>query len=229
MADFTIYIGNKNYSSWSLRGWLPLKQTGAAFKEVVIPLYIPGSHEEILRHSPSGKVPALQHGTRNIWESLAIGEYLAEIFPEVRLWPEDAGARAFARAVSTEMHAGFANLRRELTMNMRRSIPGVVPSPDAQAEIDRIQEIWRTCRARYGDGGPFLFGHFTVADAMYAPVVTRFRTYHVALDRECEAYAAAVWALPSMQEWLTAAQREKIIIEKFELNPAQASSEASRA
>ena len=220
MAEFTIYIGNKNYSSWSLRGWLPLKQAGVAFKEVVIPLYMPGSHEEILRHSPSGKVPALQHGTRSIWESLAIGEYLAEILPESRLWPADPSVRAFARAISTEMHSGFANVRRELTMNMRRSIAGIIPSADAQAEIDRIQEIWRTCLARYGQGGPFLFGHFTVADAMYAPVVSRFRTYHVALDQDCQAYADAIWALPSMQEWLAAARQEKIVIEKFELNPA---------
>jgi glutathione S-transferase len=219
MADFTIYIGNRVYSSWSLRGWLPLKHLGVPFDEVMIPLYGAGSTDAILRRSPSGKVPALHHQGRTIWESLAIGEYLAEQFPAARLWPEDAGARALARAVSAEMHAGFANLRRELTMNLRRIIPGRRFTPDALAEIERVKAIWRDCRTRYGRGGPFLFGAFTIADAMFAPVVTRFRTYEIALGAEDAAYAGAIWALPAMRAWCDAAARETIVIDKFEYEP----------
>jgi glutathione S-transferase len=219
MADFTIYIGNRVYSSWSLRGWLPLKQLGVQFDEIVIPLYTEGSRTEILRHSPSGKVPALHHRDRVIWESLAIGEYLAEQFPEAKLWPDDASARAAARAVSAEMHGGFLNLRRELAMNLRRVIPRRVFTADALAEIARIHEIWRDSRARFGQGGPFLFGHFTIADAMFAPVVTRFRTYEIALDAACKCYADAVWNLPAMQKWLAAARQETIVIDKFEYEP----------
>ena len=219
MADFTIYIGNRVYSSWSLRGWLPLKQLGVAFDEVAIPLYVDGSKDAILRQSPSGKVPALRHGDRTIWESLAIGEYLAEQFPSARLWPEDAGARALARSVSNEMHAGFAALRVELSMNLRRIIPGRRFSAEALAQVERVKAIWRDCRARHGAGGPFLFGHFTIADAMYAPVVTRFRTYEIALDPVCAAFADAVWKLPAMRAWCEAAAQEAIVIDKFEYEP----------
>jgi glutathione S-transferase len=219
MPDFTIYIGNRVYSSWSLRGWLPLKHLDVPFEEVMIPLYSEGSKDTILRRSPSGKVPALHHRGRTIWESLAIGEYLAEQFPSARLWPEEAGARALARAVSSEMHAGFAALRVELSMNLRRIIPGRRFSADALAQIERVQAIWRECRARYGQGGPFLFGPFTIADAMYAPVVTRFRTYDITLDPVCAAYADAVWNLPAMQAWCEAAAQETIVIDKFEYEP----------
>ncbi|HEY5211334.1 MAG TPA: glutathione S-transferase family protein [Stellaceae bacterium] len=219
MPDFIIYIGNRVYSSWSLRGWLPLKQLGVPFEEVMIPLYDEGSKDAILRQSPSGKVPALHHKGRMVWESLAIGEYLAEEFPAARLWPEEAGARALARAVSAEMHAGFANLRVELSMNLRRIIPGRRFSPDALAQIARVQAIWRDCRARHGAGGPFLFGHFTIADAMYAPVVTRFRTYGIELDPMCETYAEAIWELPAMIAWCEAAAKETIVIDKFEYEP----------
>ncbi len=219
MADFTIYIGNRIYSSWSLRGWLPLKHLGVPFDEVMIPLYVDGSKDTILRQSPSGKVPALHYRGRTMWESLAIGEYLAEQFPAAKLWPEDAGARAFARSVSNEMHAGFGALRLELSMNLRRVIPGRRFTADALAQVERIKTIWRDCRARYGTGGPYLFGHFTIADAMYAPVVTRFRTYEIALDPVCAAYADAVWKLPAMQAWCDAAANETIVIEKFEYEP----------
>lgn len=219
MADFTIYIGNRVYSSWSLRGWLPLKHLGVPFEEVMIPLYVDGSKDTILRQSPSGKVPALHHQGRTIWESLAIGEYLAEQFPAAKLWPEDPGARAFARSVSNEMHAGFGALRLELSMNLRRIIPGRRFSADALTQVDRVEEIWRDCRARYGNGGPLLFGHFTIADAMYAPVVARFRTYEISLDPVCAAYADAVWKLPAMQAWCDAAAKETIVIDKFEYEP----------
>jgi len=219
MADFTIYIGNRVYSSWSLRGWLPLRHLGVAFEEVLIPLYVGGSKETILRQSPSGKVPALHDRGRVIWESLAIGEYLAERFPAAKLWPDDADARARARAVSSEMHAGFAHLRVELAMNLRRIIPDRRFTPEALGQIERIKAIWRDCRSRCGGNGPFLFGAFTIADAMYAPVVTRFRTYEIPLDPVCAAYADAVWDLPAMQAWCDAAATETIRIDKFEYEP----------
>jgi len=215
MPEFTIYIGNKNYSSWSLRAWLMVKQTGAAFREVLIPLYQPQSRPELLRHSPSGKVPALAHGEVTVWESLAIGEYLAELFPEAKLWPESREARAAARAVSQEMHAGFLPLRRHFPMNMRSIFERAI-IPEIQGDIDRITALWHDCRKQFGIGGPFLFGGFTIADAMYAPVVSRFRTFKVPLDPEADAYAAAVAAWPAYQEWLAAARNEPMIIEQWE-------------
>lgn len=215
MAEFTIYIGNKNYSSWSFRAWLMLKQTGAAFDEVVIPLYEPPSKAEILRRTPSGKVPALVHGAVTVWESLAIGEYLAERFPRARLWPEAPEARALARAVSHEMHAGFLPLRRHFPMNMRGVFERAA-IPEIQGDIDRIGALWRDCRRRFGAGGDFLFGAFTIADAMYAPVVSRFRTFQLALSGEVEAYAAAVVAWPAYQEWLAAARKEPMVLPQWE-------------
>ena len=216
MADFTIYLGNKNYSSWSLRPWLALKQTGAEFEEVVIPLSEGATRGTILRHSPSGKVPALKHKDLTIWDSLAICEYLAEIFPEAKLWPADAAARATARAVSAEMHSGFAALRNHLPMNVRSSFPNRGVTPEVQADINRVTAIWRDCRKRFGAGGAFLFGAFSNADAMYAPVVSRFRTYRIELDEVTQAYADAVWTLPALQEWAIAAGNEPMIIEGAE-------------
>jgi glutathione S-transferase len=216
MADFIIYIGNKNYSSWSLRGWLMLKHTGADFTEELIALDETSTRANILRHSPSAKVPALQHGEFVVWESLAIGEYLAELFPQTQLWPEAATARAVARAVSSEVHAGFAALRSYLPMNIRSSFPNRGVTPEVQADINRVTALWRDCRRRFGEGGAFLFGGFTTADAMYAPMVSRFRTYKIELDDETQRYADAVWALPMMQEWAAAARNEPAIIEKYE-------------
>jgi glutathione S-transferase len=217
MPDLTIYLGNKNYSSWSLRPWLVLKQTTVAFSEVVIPLYQPTSRETVLKYSPSGRVPALRHGDITVWESLAICEYLAESFPTFDLWPKDPAPRAVARAVSAEMHAGFRALREQLPMNIRSSFPGRAITPEVQADINRVMAIWRDCRARFGDGrGAFLFGHFTVADAMYAPIVTRFRTYRIELERDAEAYCDAIMGLPAMQEWIAAASNEPMIVEQFE-------------
>lgn len=215
MPEFTIYIGNKNYSSWSLRAWLILKQTRAAFREVVIPIGRPTTRAEILRHSPSGKVPALAHDRVTVWDSLAIGEYLAELFPEAKLWPEGQEARAHARAVSQEMHAGFLPLRQHFPMNMRSVFERAI-IPEIQSDIDRITALWHECRKQFGAGGPFLFGSFTIADAMYAPVVSRFRTFKVPLERETEAYAASVTAWPAYQEWLAAARNEPMIIEQWE-------------
>jgi glutathione S-transferase len=216
MAEFIIYLGNKNYSSWSMRPWLALKHTGAEFDEVVIPLYEPGSRATILGFSPSGRVPALRHGDHTVWGSLAICEYLAELFPAARLWPEDRARRAHARSVSAEMHAGFAALRQHLPMNIRSSFPGRGVTPEVQADINRIAAIWIQCRTRHAAGGPFLFGDFTIADAMYAPVVTRFRTYRVPLDEIAQAYADAVWALPAVQEWAVAAKNEPMVIDSAE-------------
>jgi len=216
MADITIYLGNRNYSSWSLRPWLALKQTGAAFDEEVIPLSEPTTRSTVLRFSPSGRVPALKHNELTVWDSLAMCEYLAETFPQAKLWPEDKAARAVARAVSAEMHSGFAALRDHLPMNMRSSFPNRGVTPDVQADINRITAIWRDCRKRFGANGLFLFGGFTIADAMYAPVVSRFRTYKIELEEETQAYTDAVWALPALQEWLTAAKNEPMIIESAE-------------
>jgi glutathione S-transferase len=217
MADFTIYIGNKNYSSWSLRAWLMLKAAGVPFQEVLIPLWQPDSKSEVLRHSPSGKVPALVQGDVTVWESLAIGEYLAEQVPAAGLWPKDNAARAAARAASAEMHAGFLPLRRHLPMNMRASVPGREIPPEVRLDIDRIAAIWRDCRRRFGAGGPHLFGRFTIADAMFAPVASRFRTYQIALDGQAQSYADALFAHPPLQEWESAARAEPMVVAQFEV------------
>jgi glutathione S-transferase len=160
-------------------------------------------------------VPALVHSDVTVWESLAIGEYLAELLPEAGLWPTDAAARAHARAISNEMHAGFQPLRRHFPMNMRSVFDREI-IPEAQGDIDRITSLWRDCRQRYGKGGDFLFGAFGIADAMYAPVVSRFRTYKLALDGEVEAYARAITAWPAYQEWLAGARNEPMVIEQYE-------------
>ncbi len=217
MSDLSIVIGNRNYSSWSLRAWLALAHTGAPFEEVMIPLSRPETKEAILRNSPAGKVPVLRHGDLTVWDSLAICEYLAEVFPEAGLWPAAADARAVARAVSAEMHSGFVALRSNMPMNVRASLRGKGRAPGVDADIARIVEIWETCRRRFGGGGAFLFGSFSVADAMFAPVISRFKTYDVALSDVCRAYADAVLALPAMQAWAAAARDEPYTIEEEEI------------
>jgi glutathione S-transferase len=217
MAEATLYIGNRNYSSWSLRGWLAVKQAGLPFDEVLIPLDEPNTRTELLRISPSGRVPALKHGERTVWDSLAIGEYLAELYPDKALWPADPAARAVARSISAEMHSGFAALRNHFPMNIRSSFPNRGVTPEVQADINRITALWRDQRRKLApDAGPFLFGHFTIADAMFAPVVSRFRTYRVELDELCQTYADAVWAMPAYREWQDAAGHEPMIIESAE-------------
>lgn len=213
MSDITIVLGNKRYSSWSLRPWLALKHTGAAFDEVVIPLYRDGSKEQILRHSPAGKVPILKQDGVTVWESLAICEYLADRFPAAGLWPADPALCALARSISTEMHGGFAALRQNLPMDLSRQGGDPARIAAAQADIDRVAQIWRDCRAAHGAGGPFLFGRFTNADAMYAPVVCRFRSHGVTLDPVCAAYADTVMDLPAMGEWRAAAAEEPWTLE----------------
>jgi glutathione S-transferase len=212
-----LVIGNKNYSSWSMRPWLALRANGIAFDEVFIPLYAgEADKKRILSFTHSGKVPALIDGDVTIWDSLAIIEYVAERFPEARLWPEDRAGRAHARSISAEMHSGFMALRNECGMNLHRPIGAVPLSDDARANIARIQEIWSDCRARYARLGPFLFGAFGGADAMFAPVVHRFRTYAVPVAPDAQAYMDAMMALPAFQEWMRAALAETLIIEKFE-------------
>jgi glutathione S-transferase len=202
-------IGNKNYSSWSLRAWLALERTGAPFTEVLVPLRQPGSREEIARWSPGGRVPALHHGDLVVWESLAICEYLAELFPQAKLWPEDRAARAHARAMCSEMHAGFMALRENMPFDLcNRDKRGQGMTPDVEKDIARISGMWRECRARWGGGGNLLFGHFTVADAFYAPIAGRFRTYAPPLDDVAHAYVEAIFAMPAMQAWLAAAEKE---------------------
>ncbi len=212
MSELCIHIGNKNYSSWSLRAWLALKQTGAAFAEVLIPLDQSDSRERLRSHSPSGRVPVLRHGDLVVWESIAIAEYLAERFPGARLWPASPAARAVARAVSAEMHAGFVALRTHLSMDMRSRYPGRGRTAEVAEDIGRIITLWTECRARFGSGGDYLFGSFGIADAMYAPVVSRFVTYGVELDGVAAAYRDAVWAWPALQEWVTAAHAEPWVI-----------------
>jgi len=208
MTRYTIVLGNKNYSSWSLRGWLPLKQTGAAFEEVVIPLRGPETRANILEHSPAGKVPILKTPDLVIWDSLAIAEYLAERHPDAGLWPTDGPARAVARSVTAEMHSGFPHLRQSLPMDMRNRRPDQMLSNETKADIRRIQTIWQDCRERYGARGDFLFGSFGIADAFFAPVVSRFVTYGIALDPVAATYRDAVMAWPDLKEWYTAAAGE---------------------
>ena len=212
MAKLQLVIGNKAYSSWSLRPWLLLRESGIAFDEIMIPLYQPDSPRKIRERSPSGRVPALIDGGTTLWDSLAICEYVAEKFPKAKGWPEDDRARAIARSVCAEMHSGFAAVRTELPMNLRGRRAGVTPSETARAEIDRIFEIWSDCRRQFGAGGDFLFGRFGIADAMYAPVVTRFATYGVALSGAVRDYSEAIQALPSLKEWTQAAREEDRVI-----------------
>jgi glutathione S-transferase len=209
MSELTLYIGNKNYSSWSLRAWLALKQVGTPFKEVVIPLEGPARQTSaILAHSPSGKVPALRYGEMVVWDSLAICEYLADEFKQSHLWPDDRIARATARSASAEMHSGFPALRSQLPMNLRRAPFTLTLTPEVQAEVARVVALWHECRRRFGAAGPFLFGRQTLADAMFAPVATRFRTYGVPMDDVTAAYVDAIHALPVMTEWIAASRLE---------------------
>src|SRR5258707_2399908 len=212
-----LVIGNKNYSSWSMRPWLALRASNIAFDEVFIPLYTGAADKQrILSFTHSGKVPALIDGDVTIWDSLAIIEYAAEKFPEARLWPEDRAHRAHARSISAEMHSGFAALRNECGMNLHRPVGEIALSDEAQANIARVQQIWIECRERYGKLGPFLFGEFGGADAMFAPVVHRFRTYAIPVAPEVQAYMDTMMSLPALQEWTSAGLAETLVIEKFE-------------
>lgn len=213
----TLVIGNKNYSSWSMRPWFAMKGAGIPFEEIVVSLYVPGGREEILKHTPSGKVPCLIDGGVTVWDSLAIMEYLNEKFPGKQLWPQDGVARALARSVSAEMHSSFQSLRSECGMNVRRKPARRDLAEQTLADIARIQQIWADCRSRYGAGGPFLFGAFSAADAMYAPVVSRFVSYAIDVTPASRAYMDAIAALPAWREWAEGAAMEPWVIEKFEM------------
>ena len=218
MAALKLAIGNKNYSSWSMRPWLALRANDIPFVETLIPLYTdnPADKEQILSFSRAGKVPVLVDGDVTVWDSLAIIEYAAERFPEAKLWPEDRASRAHARSVSAEMHSGFAALRNECGMNLHRPVRAIALSADAKANVARIEEIWRECRTRYGAKGPFLFGRFGAADAMYAPVVHRLRTYAIDVAPDTKAYMETMMALPAFQEWTREGLAETLLIAKFE-------------
>jgi glutathione S-transferase len=206
MADTTLVISSKNYSSWSLRGWLLTKFAGLDFEERMISLDDPAARAEILLLSSSILVPCLIHRGISVWDTMAIGEYLNEAVPEAQLLPADPAARARCRSICGEIHSGFNALRSALPMNLKSHRPGFTVWSAAQADIERVTMIWRDCFAAYD--GPFLFGRRSVADAMYAPVVTRFMTYDVTLDRDCAAYCRHIMALPEMIEWIEAAKLE---------------------
>ena len=212
-----LIIGNKNYSSWSLRPWLLLKQFKVDFDEIRIPLYLENSKAELLKHSPSGKVPALIDKELNIWDSLAICEYIADCFPEFHCWPKDLQDRALARSISHEMHSGFMAIRNTLPMNCRKSIQYNVELKELQQDIDRILEIWQNCRNKYAFKGPYLFGEFSIADAMYAPIVLRFNSYGIKVDGIQKEYMQNILDLPSINEWISDGLIEVESIEMFEI------------
>jgi glutathione S-transferase len=214
--SLTLVIGNKNYSSWSLRPWIAMKAAGIPFEEVVIPLYRPGSAEQILKYSPAGKVPVLIDGDDTVWESLAILEHLAERFPQAKLWPADVRARSYARAAASEMHGGFQPLRQHCTMNLWLPVKPRPQPLEVLANVKRIETLWGDCRARFGKGGPFLFGAFGNVDAMYAPVVARFHHYGLPVGAQTRAYMDAVMALPAWREWYDAAMKETWVMQNNE-------------
>jgi glutathione S-transferase len=213
-----LVIGNKNYSSWSFRPWLAMKVAGLAFDETVISLEAADFKTRVMELGGSGRVPVLIDGDVRVWESLAILEYLGEKFPAARLWPESVAARAHARAIASEMHAGFAALRRHLPMNVARPVKFRALDAGAAKDVARIDAIWRQCRAKFGRGGVFLFGAFGAADAMFAPVVWRFHTYAVEVSATASDYMRAMMALPAWNEWRDAARRETWILAEDEVD-----------
>ena len=214
-----LVIGNKNYSSWSMRPWLAMTAFGIRFEESRILLDRPDTATRIAEVSSAGRVPVLLAGAITVWDSLAICEYLAEQFPDLQLWPQDVAARAMARSICAEMHSGFGGLRSAMSMNIRMSFPGKGRTPDAQADIGRICEIWEECLSRFGHR-QFLFGPFSIADAYYAPVVMRFRSYQVSLAPALQAYADRVAAHPAVAQWMREALAEPERSAKYDAGPA---------
>ena len=208
MKLLKLAVANKNYSSWSMRPWVLLTQAGIAFEEIQLKFSDSGKVVGIEPYSPTHQVPVMIVDGEPVWDSLAICEAAAELFPGKRLWPADPRARQIARSICAEMHAGFRKLRGAMPMNIRASLPGKGMTPEVQQDIDRIVEIWESCRARYGKGGELLFGQFSVADAFYAPVATRFLTYAVTLPPAAQRYADALLALPAVRDWMAQARRE---------------------
>jgi len=214
-----LIIGNKNYSSWSLRGWLAAKQSGLHFEEITVPLM--GEHWEAQRQGEefqpsSGKVPILWDGDNVIWDSLAIMEYLADKVGRDRFWPKDEAARGMARAMVSEMHSSYGALRQEMPMNVRTRMPLENLSEAAKAEIVRILQLWAEARARHGSAGPFLFGTFGAADIFYAPIVSRFITYDIGVPGFAQSYMQSIWEHDWMAQWISAAEDEEWVIEQFE-------------
>ena len=214
-AGLTLVIGNKNYSSWSMRPWVAMVASNIPFTEVRILLDQPDTTNRIAEYSAAGRVPVLIAGDMTIWDSLAICEYLAEQFHEKHLWPQDVAARAMARSICAEMHSGFTDLRTAMPMDIRRSLPGRGRTPGAQSDIGRISEIWEECLARFGHH-QFLFGDFSIADAFFAPVVMRFKTYHVALAPALQAYCDRVQAHPAVARWMTEALAETETVPRYD-------------
>ncbi len=212
-----LVIGNKNYSSWSLRPWIAMKQIGAAFEEVLIPMVMPGTKADMLKYGPTGLVPVLVDGDAVVFETIAILEHLNDRFPDAGLWPKGLAARAHARSIAAEMHGGFGALRRDCPMNIRRPVRKHLVSPEAAKHAERIDTLWTEARNRFGGAGPFLFGHFTNADAMYAPVVNRFHVYDLPRSATAQAYMDAMMALPAWQEWDKASRAESWVIESSEV------------
>jgi len=215
MAEAALSISSKNYSSWSLRGWLLCRLAGFDFEEQTVSIEDPSIRAELLLLSPSFLVPCLTHDGLKVWDTLAIAEYLAEIKPDSPLLPRDRKARAHCRSICGEMHSGFYNLRSALPMNLRAFFPGFKIFPGAQADIDRVVAIWRECLEAYG--GPYLFGSLSMADAMYAPVCTRFLTYGVQLDKSCADYCRSIMVWPAMEEWVAAAKAEPDEVEELDM------------
>ena len=212
MAKMHLVIGNRNYSSWSFRPWIAMRQAGLDFTDEVIPLDRRDTRKRILAHSGAGRVPVLHHGTLALWESLAIIEYVAETFPEAGLWPEAKAARAMARVAAAEMHAGFSALRNACPMNMRRPPSRFAVDQAVKADVRRIEALWAACRAAHGKRGPFLFGTFSAADAMFAPLVNRLHVYGFRVGAATRDYMQAMMALPAWQEWEQAARAEPWVI-----------------
>ena len=206
--SLTLVIGNKNYSSWSMRPWLALAHHKVPFEEIVINIYADDAKKRILEHSPAGKVPILKDGNVTIWDTLAILEYLADKFPGLHLWPKDPAMRAHARSVSAEMHSGFQALRQATPMNLKRVPRPIELNEDVKADVVRVEAIWNDCRMRYGKQGHFLFGEFSAADCMYAPVATRFRNYDVPVDLVASAYVDTIHTLPAFERWRDAGLKE---------------------
>jgi glutathione S-transferase len=213
----TLVIANKTYSSWSLRPWLLMKQLGVAFDEITIPLDQPDTREKVLKHSPAGKVPILIDGDVTVWESISIMEYVGEAYG-APIWPEDRKARAMARSVAAEMHAGFAALRSACPMNLGKRYAQRDRGEAVARDVARFSDIVRDARGHFGAGGPFLFGAFSAADAMYAPLATRLDTYSVPLDAPARSYVDAILALPAFQEWRSAAMKEEWIVDADEVD-----------
>ena len=217
MSEYVLYHGNKNYSSWSMRAWLALKLSGVAFDEVAFHLGQAGVRDRIHEYSPTGRVPAVRHGDLTVWDSLAIGEYLAERIPDAGLWPVRDDARAVARSACAEMHSSFQALRTHMPFNVRRSSPGKGRAPGVREDIERIRRIWNSCRTTYGKDGSFLFGDYCLADVFFAPVVSRFNTYAVELDDVSGSYASVIWEYPVVTEWRLAAEAEDWVEPEYDL------------